>query len=241
MATTRIDGTSDIGRLGTVLGVWAHPDDEAYLAGGLMAAARRAGLRVVCVTATRGEAGARDPALTTEEVATQRSAELVDALARLDVTDLRWLDYPDGGCADADQAIAVERLRSIVDDVDPSTVLTFGPDGLTGHRDHITVGTWAVAATAGTQAVVHAVTRTPQWMQRFRDAFTPTGIFRRGEPSVTTLDDLSIHLELEGDLLEAKYDAIGRHRSQVDPVRATLGDGVFRQALAEESFRPVSS
>jgi LmbE family N-acetylglucosaminyl deacetylase len=43
--------------LGTVVGVWAHPDDEAYLAGGLMAAARAAGLRVVCVTATDGERG----------------------------------------------------------------------------------------------------------------------------------------------------------------------------------------
>ena len=46
--------------LGTVLGVWAHPDDEAYLAGGLMAAAVDAGARVVCVTATRGERGTPD-------------------------------------------------------------------------------------------------------------------------------------------------------------------------------------
>ena len=47
--------------LGTVLGVWAHPDDEAYLSGGLMAMARDAGSRVVCVTATRGELGTPDP------------------------------------------------------------------------------------------------------------------------------------------------------------------------------------
>ncbi len=47
--------------LGTVLGVCAHPDDEAYLSGGLMALARSAGSRVVCVTATRGEQGTTDP------------------------------------------------------------------------------------------------------------------------------------------------------------------------------------
>ena len=47
--------------LGTILGVWAHPDDEAYLSGGLMAMARDAGARVVCVTATRGELGTPDP------------------------------------------------------------------------------------------------------------------------------------------------------------------------------------
>ena len=46
--------------LGTVLSVWAHPDDETYLCGGLMADAVRRGNRVVCVTATRGELGSPD-------------------------------------------------------------------------------------------------------------------------------------------------------------------------------------
>ena len=46
--------------LGTILGVWAHPDDEGYLSAGIMAAAVDAGNRVMCVTATRGEAGSLD-------------------------------------------------------------------------------------------------------------------------------------------------------------------------------------
>ena len=46
--------------LGTVLGVWAHPDDETYLSAGLMAQAVRDGDRVVCITATRGEGGSLD-------------------------------------------------------------------------------------------------------------------------------------------------------------------------------------
>ncbi|HUJ64102.1 MAG TPA: PIG-L family deacetylase, partial [Acidimicrobiales bacterium] len=43
--------------VGTLLGVWAHPDDEAYLSSGLMALARRHGQRVVVLTATDGEDG----------------------------------------------------------------------------------------------------------------------------------------------------------------------------------------
>jgi len=43
--------------LGTVMGVWAHPDDETYLAAGLFAHAVDLGSRVVDVTATRGEGG----------------------------------------------------------------------------------------------------------------------------------------------------------------------------------------
>ena len=47
--------------LGTIVGVWAHPDDEAYLSAGLMAAAVDAGNHVLCITATRGELGTSDP------------------------------------------------------------------------------------------------------------------------------------------------------------------------------------
>ena len=47
----------DVADLGTILGVWAHPDDDIYLSAGLMAAAVEAGQRVVDVTATRGEGG----------------------------------------------------------------------------------------------------------------------------------------------------------------------------------------
>ena len=47
--------------IGTLLGIWAHPDDEAYCSSGLMAMVRGTGGRVVVVTATRGELGADDP------------------------------------------------------------------------------------------------------------------------------------------------------------------------------------
>ena len=45
----------------TLLGVWAHPDDEAYMSAGLMAEFRRRGDRVVIVCATLGEHGTNDP------------------------------------------------------------------------------------------------------------------------------------------------------------------------------------
>jgi len=51
----------DIRELGTILSIWAHPDDEAYLCGGIMAMAAAADSRVVCVTASRGELGVTDP------------------------------------------------------------------------------------------------------------------------------------------------------------------------------------
>lgn len=52
-------GCPAVANLGTILGVWAHPDDETYLSAGLMASAVRSGCRVVCVTATRTRARSR--------------------------------------------------------------------------------------------------------------------------------------------------------------------------------------
>ncbi len=120
--------------LGTILSVWAHPDDETYLCAGLMARAVRSGGRVVCVTATRGELGSSDPERwpSGARLAQIRTEELHQALEALGVTEHHWLDYPDGGCAEVPDEAAVARVRSLVQEVRPETVLTFGPEGMTG-------------------------------------------------------------------------------------------------------------
>src|SRR5690606_37622120 len=80
-------GSVMITDLGTVLGVWAHPDDEAYLSGGLMALATDAGSRVVCATATRGELGTPDPdGWPPQRLAAERTVELARCLEVLRVT-----------------------------------------------------------------------------------------------------------------------------------------------------------
>jgi len=103
-----VNTSDDVAALGTILGVWAHPDDEAYLSGGLMALARDNGQRVVCVTATRGERGTPDPvAWPPERLAEERTRELARCLSILGVEEHHWLGYRDGGCAGADHDPAV--------------------------------------------------------------------------------------------------------------------------------------
>ncbi len=146
-ASAPVRRATDVAALGTVLGVWAHPDDEAYLSGGLMALARDAGQRVVCLTATRGELGTTDPWLwPPHQLAVERTLELGRCLDILGRPEHRWLDFADGRCAAADPEPVVRRLAALLDDVRPDTVLTFGPDGLTGHADHQAVSRWTTAA-----------------------------------------------------------------------------------------------
>ena len=100
-------------RLGTILGVWAHPDDETYPSAGLMAAAVAAGQRVVLVHATRGESGTSDPARSGRSFAALRERELAAARAVLGVTEQRFLGYEDGRCS----AIPLGKgTRAVADD-----------------------------------------------------------------------------------------------------------------------------
>lgn len=227
---------------GTILGVWAHPDDETYLCGGLMARAVRAGDRVVCITATRGELGSPDEARwpSGAPLAAVRTAEMEAALAVLGVTEHHWLDYPDGGCAAVDQDEAVRRVSVVMAQVRPDTVLTFGPDGMTGHDDHKAASLWATEAfdlVAPDDAVLGYATNTPEWLDQFRAQLDEFNVFMSAEPPCTPRADLLIGERLEGELLDTKLRAIWAMTSQVEPLIAGLGEDYFRAGMVEESFR----
>src|SRR5439155_3823374 len=111
-----------------------------YLTAGLMAHAVRRGDRVVCVTATRGEEGSWDEERwPTSEMGKVREAELMQSLGILGVNEHHWLDYNDGTCDQVPFEEGVGRVKAIMVDVQPRSVFTFGPDGMTGHPDHKSV------------------------------------------------------------------------------------------------------
>ena len=132
---------------GPILSVWAHPDDETYLAAGVMAAAVDAGTRVVCVSATAGELGTSDPLMwPPDRLGRLRRWETAAAMAVLGVTDHRFLGLPDGGLAKVDPAHGAGIVEALIEDVEPATILTFAPHGMTFHPDHIAVSDWVTTA-----------------------------------------------------------------------------------------------
>jgi LmbE family N-acetylglucosaminyl deacetylase len=238
----RMDGVTDGGDLGTILGVWAHPDDETYLSAGLMARAVRDGRRVVCVTATRGEEGSWDeerwPTATLGRV---RDAELMASLEVLGVTEHRWLDYRDGTCADADFDEGLGKVETILREVDPDTVLSFGPDGMTDHPDHKTTCAWATeafrrAAKPGTR--LYYACMTPEWSAEFVPVMNRFNVFMSPDtPPVAPLEAMAIVYELSPEELEQKLRAIDAHTSQVEGMVNAFGRDFFRRAHRVETFR----
>jgi LmbE family N-acetylglucosaminyl deacetylase len=227
--------------LGTILGIWAHPDDEAYLTAGLMARAVRNGSRVVCVTATRGEGGSMDdekwPPQMMGEV---RTAELERCLAVLGVTEHEWLDLPD---VDMDTGLPEEgfaRVRDLVASVQPDTILTFGPDGMTDHAAHKDVSRWATQAfrEAGKPgSKIHYATVTPEWAEEFLPIWEPFNVFRPGTPPITPRHELSIEYELPPEIIELKVTAILEHVSQVGFIVEAVGEDVWWKEMSYEAFR----
>ena len=236
-----------------LLACFAHPDDEAFPVGGALAAHARRGAAVRLLTATLGEEGEirQDGAATRETLGEIRRVELSCAVQALGLDSHDVWDYRDSGMdgwesnrhprafTNADAAEVVARLTLEMRRFRPQAVLTFGPDGLYGHPDHIAIAQWATAAfhraadpAAFPQQLADGLA--PYQPQRLFYSVRPRGFRRqwaealRGQgiewPLPTPeqegqgVPESEIHLELDvsgGGILEAKMACILCHRTQV--------------------------
>jgi LmbE family N-acetylglucosaminyl deacetylase len=124
------------------IGIFAHPDDEVFCAGGAFRQWSGQGTHVTVVSATRGEAGQiRDADVATRAtLRSVREGELRAACASLGVQDVRVLDHADGHVSECDPTVLAKELAALVHDVEADVVVTFGPDGAYGHPDHVAIG-----------------------------------------------------------------------------------------------------
>ena len=220
----------------TMLGIWAHPDDESYLSAVLMSRVLKVGGRVVLASATRGEGGGTgDP----DVLAEIRERELRAAMACLCVRDVRFLGYVDGGCADADAEQAICSIIALIKDVDPDIIVTFGPDGMTGHPDHIAVSGWVTAAAAavGHEGLIYA-TMTDDFARRNDALHSRLGVWMAdGQPSTIPHEDLALYVVPIPRERELKSRALRSHASQVSTLVDIIGAEAFEDWWVDEYFR----
>jgi LmbE family N-acetylglucosaminyl deacetylase len=145
--------------------VHAHPDDESSQTGGTLAAYSAAGWRTVLITCTDGAQGdgvagskpgqaGHDP----RQVAERRSRELDMAAVALGIHEVIKLGFPDSGVPSDSGVPArkvfsrrppqpmVDRLIELIELHRPDVVVTYPPNGLSGHPDHIRTHTLVRAA-----------------------------------------------------------------------------------------------
>jgi N-acetylglucosamine malate deacetylase 2 len=138
-----------------LLAVFAHPDDETFRPGGTLALLAQQGVHVHVLTATRGQAGScgEPPLCTLAELPAMRERELRCACAALGIQPPRLLDYADGHLQEVNAETMITQILSVVNEIKPQVLLSFGLDGLSGHPDHIVVGQWAAEAFRRAEAI----------------------------------------------------------------------------------------
>jgi len=219
----------------TLMAIFAHPDDEAFGTGGMLAKYAHEGVEVHLVTATLGESGQlANPALVlTEPLHILREQELRCACAQYGIVNLHLLGYMDGQTAVVRPSAAVYKLVKLIRQYRPQVIVTFGPEGIYGHFDHLVVHRWASAA----YKVAADLERWPEagephqvaklyyrgmaqsQVDKMRETFGRDYVWMDGVPfpfmgypdeQITTKVDVREHVE-------AKLRGISCHASQLDP------------------------
>lgn len=216
-----------------VAAVFAHPDDEAFTAGGVISAFALRGATVTLVSATRGEQGEISDSMlaTPENLGSVREHELRIAATILGVSDVRFLDYRDSGMfgtpsnenpAAFIQHSAVEvadKLLAIFEEIRPDLVVTFAQDGGYLHPDHVHIHDSVVAAAQRAPALVpqlyfssfprHFLTELANQNHGTFDGMSEERRNQMGQP----LESFDIILDVE-PYMARKIEAFSAHRTQ---------------------------
>jgi len=193
---------------GGLAAVLAHPDDESFGCAGALALAHDSGATTRLLVVTRGEAGSSD-GTSDPSVGDRREAELICAARAIGLDEVSLLDgYADGGVADQPFDRLVDEIAAWLADRRPAAVITFGPHGVTGHPDHIVVGSatrWAVERLADTGTAPNAV-------YVISPIFDPSG----NRYDLSPEEQAATHRIEITHVAGRKVEALGCHASQAD-------------------------
>jgi LmbE family N-acetylglucosaminyl deacetylase len=192
-----------------VLGVFAHPDDPEFGAGGSMAKLASDGAEVTYVIVTDGSQGGEDPKQKDSDLAGIRQREQRAAARILGVKKVEFLGYKDGHLApdlklrrDIVRMIRKHRPDLVITHI-PGRVLD-APMGAS-HPDHIAVGETTMAA-------VYPDSRNPRAFRGLlKEGYAPHVVNEVWIPFWTMGD----HFVDITKTLDLKLAALKKHRSQV--------------------------
>ena len=211
----------------SILFVFAHPDDESHWSSGIALRYHDEGARTVLVTATLGGRGTTGDLCSVEELPRVREQELRESARALQFDALEILAHVDKELTSAPPDEIRRSLVSVIRRERPSIVVTFDPNGLTHHIDHLAISRFtsdAIAAAAD-----------PRWLP---DLGPPHGVTRllwtapvmpwdegdfRPRPGVDFLIDTS-------RWWRQRAQALAAHRTQ----RATLDKLYLKQPNVEQ-------
>ena len=228
--------------------VVAHPDDESFGCGSILAHAAANGRSTAVLCATRGEAG--ESRIPTDDLATVREAELRTAARLLGVHTVVVLDHvdsgmdgppPDRALVTVDSDVLVSDIRALIEELRPDVVVILAADD--GHRDHVAIRDATLVAVDTSR---HAVAATylsclarssmARWADHMRtsgggEAYLAMQELGTPDEDITLVVDVAAHLD-------TRWAAIRAHRSQASPFD-DLDTELQHEFLASDRLRLV--
>jgi LmbE family N-acetylglucosaminyl deacetylase len=207
-----------------ILGVFAHPDDEVFVAGGTLTKYAARGAEAMVLSATRGQAGQiRDAAAATRHtLGAVRELELRRGCGILGVQQVVCLDHMDGALREADFDALAREVGDAMQDFRPDVVITFGEDGAYGHPDHVTISAATTRAFEGAAVPAGArlyhshfarsrllmLDRLARWLVSLEARFRGGPEFVR---SLSLFAEESTTLRYAGDFIEVRWFPAGTY------------------------------
>ena len=235
----------------SLVALLAHADDETA-ALPVLARYAREGVKVHLIIAADGSAGSGtgtyltrpDSGPTGAELAKVRSEEARCSATAVGAQPPVLLGFPDGKLGDylSDRGLVyqlTDRIAKELERLRPDVVITWGPDGGTGHPDHRIVGNIATQLLrAGAPGMPHRLFYMYLPVESFRMA-NP----QRGAPPLLLPEakHFTVRVPFSPADLDASLKATACHRTQIAPemlqrMQARIG-GVLKGAVA---FIPAS-
>lgn len=217
-----------------ILVITAHPDDESYVSAGTIYKNFQKGGWTVLICGSYGERGTshmkKIPAVPTMKKI--RHAELLQASKVLHIAPVHILGLPDGHL-NKHLSNFFKKSVALAKRYAPQVVISFGPDGISGHHDHIAAGKVARQVAQTLRLPFYSFTLPPAvatnaltWLKHRRKASHYANTIHFKKPS------LKIPINRQ-----VKLRALRSHVSQMDNKNAFTGFPPFAvQALLKTEY-----
>ncbi|MBI5044916.1 MAG: PIG-L family deacetylase [Candidatus Levybacteria bacterium] len=197
-----------------VMGIFAHPDDEALGPAGTLATfAKDNDVYLICVTSGEAAGKTKEEKLLIGEI---RRNELLRSAKILGIKDVFFLGYEDGELKNNIYHQLADDIAKKIEEIRPEILLTFDLKGVSGHIDHITVSfvtTFVFKKYSFIKKLMYYVT-TKAKSDRMQDYFIhfPKGYERQEVDEVISVENV----------WETKVKAMHCHVSQMKDVESVL-------------------
>lgn len=192
----------------TIVGIFAHPDDETFGPGGTIAKlAKNNNVYAICVTG--GDVGQNAREHTTRKLSDIRRDEYRNAAKILGIKKCYCLKFGDGTLSNNLYHKIASKIEKILEKLNPDTLITYEPKGVSGHIDHIAVSmitTFVFKRNKNIKTLMYYCIRDTRREKYLDDYFIYF-------PEGYKIQDLDMESDIS-KTLKQKIEAIKAHRSQ---------------------------